>query len=213
MSPRRLIIWIALILALGGFSMYALYDLYAQRADGREAPAPRLDVYGRIGDFAFTDHDGKPYGSEQLTGRVWVVDFIFTRCSGTCPRMSSSLADVQRALGKDDNSKLVSITCDPEHDTPERLREYMKRYAADPKRWTFLTGDFEKVQSFAISTIKLGLRKASQEEIDEGNERIMHSQRFALIDRHMQVRGYYDGTSKERVRELIRDIARLRKEP
>jgi len=95
-----------------------------------------------------TDQTGKPFGSRELAGKVWVADFIFTSCQGSCPLLSERMEEVgkrARHLGPDFH--LVSISVDPERDTPERLAEYAGRYGANPIAWSFLTGPEAAIQA------------------------------------------------------------------
>src|SRR5205823_2030054 len=80
-----------------------------------------------------------PYGSEDLRGRVWVANFIFTSCTSSCPRLTSKMAIVQRrARNTDESVHLVSFSVDPDNDTPARLAAYAEQYHYNPLRWTFL---------------------------------------------------------------------------
>lgn len=93
-------------------------------------------------DFALTDQDGQTVQLSSLRGKVVVLDFIYTRCPGPCPLLSRKFAHLQKQLrdGSADRVMLLSITIDPEHDTPAVLREYARRYQADTRGWKFLTG-------------------------------------------------------------------------
>src|SRR5579872_173153 len=103
----------------------------------------RLPALGAVPEFKLTDQTGSEFTSTaSLAGRVWVADFFFTNCPGPCPRMSSQMHQVQTALaGKD--VKLVSMTVDPDRDTPEKLAKYAAFYSATPGVWYFLTGPRE----------------------------------------------------------------------
>src|SRR6266481_7297210 len=101
---------------------------------------PPLPVLGQIPGFELTDETGQPFDRKALDGKVWVADFIFTTCTGPCPRMSSLMRQVQQASGAIPGVQLVSFTVDPEHDTPAALALYAARYHAQSERWHFLTG-------------------------------------------------------------------------
>src|SRR6266576_6159106 len=94
------------------------------------AKQPPLPVFGQIPGFALTDETGRPFDKKSLDGKVWVADFIFTTCTGPCPRMSSMMRQVQQATSTIPEVRLVSFTVDPEHDTPEALKTYAARYHA-----------------------------------------------------------------------------------
>ena len=91
-----------------------------------------------------TDQDGKPFDSTSLRGKVWVGSFFFTNCPATCWRLNQTLAAMQQT-SPTSQVRYVSITCDPDNDTPEALAKYAEHFKADPARWTFLTGDFDLI--------------------------------------------------------------------
>jgi len=126
-----------------------------------------------------------------------------------CPIMSTRMAELQHELPADSPLRLVSITVDPGHDTPEVLREYASRYDADPERWTFLTGDPEAVYRLSIDGFKLGAgeREDWQPGVDDGP--FIHSSRMALVDSDGVIRGYYDGTDADEMARLRKDLDRL----
>jgi protein SCO1/2 len=167
------------------------------------AKQPPLPVYGQIPGFALTDETGRPFDKKSLDGKVWVADFIFTTCTGPCPRMSSLMRQVQQASGVMPEVKLVSFTVDPERDTPAALAEYAARYHAQPDRWHFLTGPREALDHLTRDAFKLG-------NVDG---QLIHSTRLVLLDRHARIRGYYGTSEDSPVAQLVRDIKRVLAEP
>ena len=101
----------------------------------------QLDVYGTVPDFTLISQAGQTTNLKDLEGKVWVADFIYTNCTGPCPRMSSEMRQVQEAVRNLTEVKLVSFTVDPVRDTPQVLAVYAKRFQAEPSRWLFLTGE------------------------------------------------------------------------
>jgi protein SCO1/2 len=101
--------------------------------------------------FALTDQEGRPFRSESLRGRAAVVDFIFTSCGGPCPIQTGIHAALQRRLPPELRARVafVSISVDPEHDTPERLRDYARARGADLSDWSFLTGPRAEIDAVA----------------------------------------------------------------
>jgi protein SCO1/2 len=167
-------------------------------------PKSELPEYSRIPPFEFTDASGKPFGSRQLEGKVWVVDFFFTNCPGPCPRMSKQLAELQERTRNLRDFRIVSITVDPGRDTPEALAAYAKRYKADPERWHFLTGRKDLIGNLMSEAFYLGFAENYEE----------HSTKFALVDRRMRLRGYYDsydapGKAGENIALLLDSIKEL----
>lgn len=193
-------------LFLAGIACWLFARSSSEAAPDGDRPGG-LPVHGTVPDFEFTNHDGRRMGLADLAGRIWVADFVFTSCAGTCPILSRNMSSLQDELPG--GFALVTFTCDPAIDTPARLGEYASRYGADPTRWFFLTGEATKLQHLAQTCLGLAARAATPEEISQGTERILHSRRFVLIDRQARIRGYYDGTDRAAVNRLVRDLRRL----
>ena len=160
-----------------------------------------LPSYGAVPGFQLTAQDGAAFDSKSLSGKVWVADFFFTTCPGPCPRMTSQMHEVQQAVVKNPDVKLVSFTIDPWHDTPPVLAEYARVHGASPG-WFFLTGPQPTLQMLDKDTFKLG-------DVDG---KLTHSTRFVLVDRQAQIRGYYDTSEPDSIQRLISDIDSLAKE-
>lgn len=162
------------------------------------APEQPLPVYGTVPPFELTAETGDHFDSRSLDGQVWVADFIFTTCTGPCPRMSTLMRQVQSVAPR---AKLLSFTVDPEHDTPAVLSEYAKRYKAEPGRWRFLTGPRETLHHLKREIFKLGSVDGS----------LNHSTRLLLVDGKGRIRGYYGTDEDSPVRRLASDIKRIEK--
>jgi protein SCO1/2 len=175
---------------------------------------PDLPVLGRVPEFSLIDSSGQPLAQTQLAGGVWVADFIFTHCPGICPVLSAQMAKLQHALPDvgTDAVRLVSFSVDPANDTPEVLREYGKRFGAQPQRWLFVTGERDALYSLIARGFHLAIAERPESENGDGEGLITHSDRFVLVDRSLQIRGYYHGTDQESVQKLLRDIDALKKE-
>ena len=161
-----------------------------------------LPIYGQIAPFELTSEAGQPFTSKSLEGKVWVADFIFTTCSGPCPRMSSMMRQVQQAVTGMPDVRLISFTVDPERDTPQALAAYATRYHAQPDRWRFLTGPRESLDRITRDDFKLPNVDGS----------LVHSTRFVLLDRQSRIRGYYGTEEDDPVAQLVRDIKRVLRE-
>jgi protein SCO1/2 len=103
----------------------------------------------RAADFALTDQDGAPLRLADLAGRAVLLDFIFTQCPGPCPILTAKHVAVQRAVPAElvDAVRFVSISLDPENDTPAALRAYAEKHGASLANWSFLTGEAENVSA------------------------------------------------------------------
>jgi protein SCO1/2 len=185
--------WIARASSLAGLALGAILAL------GGCASHANLPVLSEVPDFTLTDQTGSAFTSaSKLAGRVWVADFFFTTCPGPCPRMSSQMHQVQTALANQ-GARMVSITVDPEHDTPETMTEYARHFQAQPGIWFFLTGPREALNHLDRDVFKLG-------QVDGSLE---HSTRFILVDRKSQVRGYYLTSEPDAITRLIADAKSL----
>ena len=156
----------------------------------------RLPVIGKIPAFSFIDSHGDEINRRNLDGKVWVADFIFTTCTMACPVMTGNMNIVHKEFRNNDDVRIVSISVYPEYDTPEVLAEYASRYDANTDRWHFLTGPEEDVKKL----IKNGFKMGDYEDI------IFHSERFALVDKKGQIRGYYSGMQTDDMKNLKKDI-------
>jgi protein SCO1/2 len=167
------------------------------------APAAVLPKYWTLPDFALTERSGQPLRGADLAGKVWVADFFYTTCPGPCPMLSSRFSEVQKALGPAPDVRLVSISVDPEKDTPAVLQQYAERFQAGAG-WLFATGDKAAIYTLAREGFKLPIAEATAEGAP-----ITHTTRLVLVDRAGAVRGFYEGGTPESVQELLRDIRRL----
>ncbi|MGH7601820.1 MAG: SCO family protein [bacterium] len=166
-----------------------------------------LPVLGTVPDFTLTEHSGQPFGLNDLRGNIWIADFIFTNCAGTCPIMTTAMTEIQKTALTErlDDVKLVSITVDPERDTPEVLQRFAAGYGALKDRWYFLTGEGAVIQQLANKGFLLSAATSG----GSAEEPIIHSNRFVLVDRQGRIRGYYDGTEEEKVAQLLKDLKKL----
>lgn len=165
-------------------------------------PAKELPEIGNIPQFEFTNSDGNIVTLDNLKGKVWVADFIFTTCTMACPMMTGNMNIVHKKFKKNDNVRLVSISVYPEYDTPEVLKNYASQYDADTEKWLFLTGKEDAVKDIIRDGFKIG----DYEDI------IFHSEKFALVDKKGIIRAYYNGMKSEDMKQLKKDINALLKQ-
>lgn len=183
----------------------ALAVLYWLKSHERKS-AEQIPVVRAVPDFALTERSGKTVQLSDLRGKVWIADFVFTRCAGPCPLMTARMAKLQQSLKDATDVRLVSFSVDPDRDTPQVLTEYAKNFEADPSRWLFLTGNKAAVyelanKGFLISAVE-NIKQARPP--DEGP--ILHSTKFVLVDRKANIRGYYDGIETNGFDRLLRDV-------
>lgn len=143
---------IALVI-ITGVGVLALWS------SGTHGPRDQAELrpVGVVPDFVLVERRGQPLARTDLLGKVWVVDFIFTQCVAECPLLSAYMAQLQGAFAAEDDLRLVSISVDPEHDTPEILSQYAERFGAHTQRWLFLTGEKELIYRLAREGFHLGV--------------------------------------------------------
>src|SRR6266487_1164473 len=162
-----------------------------------------VSSYGTVPEFVLVNQDGKNFGSAQLREKIWIADFIYTTCPGPCPMISSRMSELQKPLEKTD-VHLVSFSVDPEKDTPDVLGSYAERLQAEPGRWDFLTGPKPVIYKLSHDSFKLAVSDGS-----DAQGIPVHSTRMVLVDRHAQIRGYYDATEADAITKLVADTTHL----
>jgi protein SCO1/2 len=188
--PARRFPWtvgIGLLLLILALSLAFLLAKAQSQKEHREP----LPVFAQIADFSLTNQNGSAVSLADLRGRVWIADIIFTRCPGPCLRMTRQMKELQDALPKDAQTKLVSLTTDADHDTPEVLKIYGERNGADTNRWMFLTGTKKQVNNLAVDSLKLSAVEKKPEERTTPEDLWVHSTIFVIVDKHAQLRGVY----------------------
>lgn len=179
-------------------------------SQGRPLTKKPLPVYGQVVEFSLTERSGRIVTLGDLKGKTWIADFIFTRCAGICPMMSSKMLRLQQMLQNRPDIRLVSFSVDPARDTPEVLETYAKRFQADPERWLFLTGDKAQIFKLSEQHFHLGVADIPESERqDDLDQSVSHSSKFALVDPEGQIRGYYASEDESAMQQLVRDAKEL----
>jgi len=163
-------------------------------------PASKLPRYDHVPAFSMTDSNGHPFQSSELAGKVWVADFIYTNCPAECPMMSAKMHSLSRQINP--GVHLLSISVDPDRDTPAALKAFASHYGGATGQWTFLTGSPQTVHLLAWSTFHVGDVIGKME----------HSTKFALVDQAGVIRGYYSSFDPESMIALLHDAAALRQD-
>ncbi len=170
--------------------------------------APPLPVMATVPAFTLQSEQGRPFGAGELRGSVWIANFVFTRCPTLCPHVTRLMAGLQpRALALSGRLHLVSFSVDPEHDGPAELTAYGKRFGADPRVWSFLTGTFEALRDTVEHGFKIAMGREGKAIDDPAT--VFHGTHFVLVDQEMRIRGYYDLDQAGGVDRLLRDAERL----
>lgn len=176
--------------------------------------APPLPRHAHVPAFRLVERSGRAVSLEDLRGKVWIADFIFTRCRGPCPLMTARLAELAAALAGEADLRIVSISADPDFDRPELLARYAEEHGATDPRWLFLTA--EEGRRDAVARLSRGMLLAAEpragETAGETAGEILHSDRLVLVDRGGAIRGYYDPLDEESRARLLGDARRLLRE-
>jgi protein SCO1/2/putative membrane protein len=159
-----------------------------------------------LGAFRLVERSGRVVTDADLAGRVWIASFIFTRCPLSCPRITSVMKGLQGRL-EGSHVLLVSLSVDPEHDTPEVLTDYARRFGAAPDRWLFLTGSRAPIYELIQGKFKLSVTANPVPDPEGKGESISHSDRLALVDRGRVV-GLFDSKDPDALDALLAQAKR-----
>jgi protein SCO1/2 len=166
-----------------------------------------LPVLGHIPAFHLVDQQGAPFTEASMLGHPSVVDFFFTRCLSSCPRLTARMAQLQGDVaGRDPAVKLVSISVDPENDTPEVLADYAAKAKADSRRWTFVTGPLDDVERAVVQGFKMSGTKVYKNAKDYD---VIHGDWFVLVDAKGDIRAYSPTGTAAEYAEMLADVGRL----
>ncbi|AWK03578.1 SCO family protein [Flavobacterium crocinum] len=163
--------------------------------------------YHTIADFSFVNQNGDTITQKNYEGKIYVADFFFTTCGSICPKMSTNLVDVQKAVLNNPKVMLLSHTVFPEVDSVSVLKAYAIKYGVVDSKWNLVTGDKKEIYKMARKSylaVKLGRPNQLYD--------MVHTENFVLVDQKRRVRGFYDGTNKEDIKRLLEDIEFLSKE-
>jgi cytochrome oxidase Cu insertion factor (SCO1/SenC/PrrC family) len=199
--PRRVF---GILAILSAATLFFFWALTWKTGGARFEAGPPLPVIAQVPDFKLTERSGREMTLDDFAGKVWVADFIFTRCSGPCPNLSAKFRAMQNELAEEPNVRLVSICLDPENDTPAALVDYAKRFNAQGERWFFLTGTDV---NYVHGLVEKGFL---QSVVPEGDgSPLMHSTYLVIIDGLGRIRAAHDGVEPEARAKVIRDVYKL----
>lgn len=196
-----LVITVTLTLTAGAYLLF-----------GRSGSLPDL---GTMPDFALIDQNERPVRSADLKGKVLVVGFIYTNCPDVCPLTTTRMRELQLSLAKagmlGNDAMLLSISVDPDRDTPAVLAKYAANYGADTSTWPFLTGKTDYVRTVVVEGFHLGAEKTPTHDHGGGptpTYEVAHSDRVVLVDKHGTVRATYH-TDEFNAAQVLADIRGL----
>ncbi len=157
-----------------------------------------------VNEFSATTEENKSFDINDLEGKIWLADFIFTNCPDVCPPMTANMLKLQKMVKEEglENVEFVSFSVDPSVDTPEKLTEYQENYGLDSNNWTFLTGySQEKIENYARETFKTLVKKPENTE-----NQVIHQTYFYLVGPDGKIKKSYDGYQEVPYEEIMKDI-------
>ncbi|MFV8374320.1 SCO family protein [Flavobacterium sp. LB1P71] len=160
-----------------------------------------ISKYHTIADFSFVNQNGKTITQKDYEGKVYIADFFFTTCGSICPKMTTNLAEVQKAIINNPKVMLLSHTVFPEIDSIPVLKAYAIKNGVVDSKWNLVTGDKKAIYTMARKSY-LAVKLGRPEQLYD----MVHTENFVLVDTKRRVRGFYDGTKKEDMKRLIEDI-------
>jgi protein SCO1/2 len=174
--------------------------------DGKEVDDT---VWHKVANIRLQNQLGDTVSLDSLKGKVILIDFFFTHCASICPILTHNMRHLQDALKVKDYTKqidttfvkFISLTVDPDHDSPPVMKKYADRYGVNSDVWWMLTGQKKTIYDFALNELKLGLQDSVS--VDSN---FVHTDYIALLDKDRVIRGYYHGTDTAAVAKLGDDI-------
>ncbi|SKB53299.1 SCO family protein [Maribacter arcticus] len=161
--------------------------------------------YHTIADFSLTNQNGDIITQEDYKDKIYIADFFFTTCPTICPIMTKNMADIQQEIINDDDVLLLSHSVTPEIDSVAQLKKYALEKGVDDTKWNLLTGDKKQIYDLARKSYL-----AVKTDGDGGPFDMIHTENFILVDKQKRIRGFYDGTNKEDIKQLLTDLNILR---
>ncbi len=189
------------------YAAVAMLQNKYQRLPVYSAQGNTREITPGIQPFNMYNQNGKIFSDKNVRDKIYVADFFFTSCTSICPKMTNNLKLVQDAFKGDTTVAIVSFTVDPGTDSAQRLKQYAARFKIDNASWDLLTGSKLEIYRLARKSFNV-----SAADGDGGPNDFIHSDKLVLVDKHKQVRGYYTGTDKTSVEQLIHDIKKLQDE-
>jgi cytochrome oxidase Cu insertion factor (SCO1/SenC/PrrC family) len=202
-KPER---WVFLIL---GVTVAAIAGAYIWRA---AHSSTQLAAHGSVPAFSLTNQLGQPITLDDLRGKIWIADIVFTRCAGPCPQLTKKFQELDRTFSGMAELRFVSLSADPAFDTPAVLAKYGEQYGAKPGRWWFLTGPKVDLYRLAIDGLKLGVQEKGPGERENLNDLFIHTTVFTLVDKRGRLRGFFQGLEPDSFQQLEDAVKQLAQE-
>lgn len=214
-EPRKISALLSVGLLLVLLTLLLAYLLTGLQSRAHRPPLP---VIGPVEDFTLTNQFARRVTLADLRGRAWIADIIFTRCPGPCLKMTRQMKELQDALPTSSKARLVTLTTDPDFDTPAVLDRYAGRFDTDTNRWMFLTGAKNEISALGGGGLKLSAVEKKPGQRESENDLFIHSTIFVLVDKQARLRGVFE-TGGEGVdwmvekQKILAALKQLEREP
>lgn len=184
---------------------YGIDSVVSKHVDGKEV----LDtIWHQVPDFKFTNQEGKTVTMANMKNCIFVADFFFTTCPSICKDMAIQKMRLYKTYTNNPNVKIISHTVNPRNDTVQALMAYAKRCKiTNHDKYYLVTGTKPALYEQARAGYYVSATQG-----DGGEDDFVHTEKFALVDKHRHIRGYYDGTSEQEINQLMYDMDQLLKE-
>ncbi len=202
---------LVLLLLFVGYGLFLINWTGSGAGDASTSAA--LPVFRALSSMDLVDQEGEPVNLQTFRGQPWFANIIFTRCPGPCARMTQKMRQLQEALPAEASEvRLVSLTTDPDFDTPEVLSQYARKFGADTRSWKFLTGTKEEIVRVSTQEWLLVMLEKEEAERESPNDIFLHSTLTVLMDGLGRIRGAYEILEEGQLEEALADLQRLLQE-
>ena len=164
-------------------------------------------IYQTIPPFRYLSQDSTIVTDKDFDGRIYIADFFFTSCNTICPLMHRNMLEVYKKFKTEERVKILSHTIDIKHDVPSRLKTYATKLGVEGDKWTFVHGSRDSIFEVAAKSYLVG---AYEDNSDP--QGLVHQGWFILVDTKKQIRGAYDGTKADQVKQMMADMEKLLRE-
>lgn len=200
---KKFKLWGLFVLVLGGLAIwFSVFSLPS---------SSKLPIIAQVPEWTLLNQVGQPFGSKDLKGKVYIANFMFTRCPSVCPKMMEQMAKVTKNFEHPDTEVyFVSFTVDPENDTPQALNKYAVERGINARSWGLLTSESkESLFKLYSEGFKIGVSQGAPvgDLFD-----IAHSEKMVLVDQHNRIRGFYSHDA-DGVAQVTQDAAILEENP
>ncbi len=200
-------VWGTLAIAILG--IIVAYVIESKSAGDSLQASETLPVIKTLEGFTLTNQLNAAVSVQSLKGTPWVANIFFTRCPSICVQMTERMREIQEASEGLEPLNLVSISTDPDHDQPDILARYAKRFGGDNERWSFLTGEKSEVARAIQKELLLAVKENPEGSRQSELDLYTHSSLIILVDAESRIRGTYESMGTNVVQSIVADLKKL----